>query len=34
VWLLSISGLTVSFLMVVVIVLTHTAALSLTPCES
>lgn len=33
-WLLSISGLTVSFLMLVVIVLTHTAALSLTPCAA
>jgi hypothetical protein len=32
--LLSISGLLVSFLMLVAIVLTHTAALSLTPCMS
>ena len=33
-WLLAISGLVVSFLMLVAIVLTHTAALSLTPCLS
>jgi uncharacterized Tic20 family protein len=31
-WILSISALTVSSLMVVVILLTHIAALSLTPC--
>ena len=30
--LLAISGLVVSFLMLVAIILTHTAALSLTPC--
>ena len=33
-WLLAISGLVVSFLMLVAIVLTHTAALSLAPCLS
>jgi heme/copper-type cytochrome/quinol oxidase subunit 2 len=33
-WLLSISGLVVSSLMLVAIVLTHTAALSLTPCTT
>jgi hypothetical protein len=34
VWLLSISGLVVSTLMLVAILLTHTAALSLTPCST
>lgn len=34
VWLLSISGLVVSSLMIVAILLTHTAALSLTPCTT
>jgi hypothetical protein len=33
VWLLSISGLVVSTLLLVAILLTHTAALSLTPCS-
>lgn len=33
-WLLSISGLVVSTLMLVGIVLAHTAALSLTPCST
>jgi heme/copper-type cytochrome/quinol oxidase subunit 2 len=32
--LLSISGLVVSFLLLVAIILTHTAALNLTPCMS
>ena len=34
VWLLSISGLVVSTLLLVAILLTHTAALSLTPCST